>query len=248
MGPLNPRHHQKLNFVLDCECCCCEQPISAQNFFLTAISLDAHNNNIRNPAQNSASGHHRARDSTCDGSLGESQNDILLGITEARTGPCLHQAHFGPLSAIRGGNVKKKSGGSHVLDDRREVGGHQVGAFTKSSLSRLICQQFEFQAKKRRGLNLECIRCKGVRPGAERCNQGLVPSSFLGANSFLYSSPKLLHPSSPSLPSSKKRGSKSLLCSTPEKVYHIPVNGASWYLNDQQEHFIPYSNTSNIPS
>ena len=168
MGPLNPRHHQKLNFVLDCECCCCEQPISAQKFFLTAISLDAHlacrsvltkrclqfsarntfnerahvqtsanrlelapicmldahNNNIRNPAQNSASGHHRPRDSTCDGSLGESQNDILLGITEARTGPCLHQAHFGPLSAIRGGNVKKKSGGSHVLDDRREVGGH----------------------------------------------------------------------------------------------------------------------------
>ena len=45
---------QRLNFVLDYECCCCEQPISTQKFF-TAISLDAHNNNIRNPAQNSAS-------------------------------------------------------------------------------------------------------------------------------------------------------------------------------------------------
>ena len=46
---------QRLNFVLDCECCCCEQPIRAQIFFLTAISLDAHNNNIHNLAQNSAS-------------------------------------------------------------------------------------------------------------------------------------------------------------------------------------------------
>ena len=49
------RHHQRLNFVLDCKCCCCEQPISTQKFFFTAISLDAHNNNIHNLAQNSAS-------------------------------------------------------------------------------------------------------------------------------------------------------------------------------------------------
>ena len=48
-------HHQKLNFELSFECCRCEQPISSQNFFFTAISLDAHNNNIRNLAQNSAS-------------------------------------------------------------------------------------------------------------------------------------------------------------------------------------------------
>ena len=48
-------HHQKLNSVMDCECCCCEQPISKQNFLFTVISLDAHNNNIRNPSQNSAS-------------------------------------------------------------------------------------------------------------------------------------------------------------------------------------------------
>ena len=46
---------QKLNSVMDCQCCCCEQPISAEKFFFTAISLDAHNNNIRNLAQNSAS-------------------------------------------------------------------------------------------------------------------------------------------------------------------------------------------------
>ena len=45
---------QKLNSVMDCECCCFEQPISAHNFFLNAISSDAHNN-IRNPSQNSAS-------------------------------------------------------------------------------------------------------------------------------------------------------------------------------------------------
>ena len=48
-------HKQKLNFVLDCECCCCEQPISTQKFLFTAISLDIHNNNIHNLAQNSAS-------------------------------------------------------------------------------------------------------------------------------------------------------------------------------------------------
>ena len=48
---------QKLNSVLESECCCCEQPISTQKFFCTAISLDAHNNNIHNLAQNSASGH-----------------------------------------------------------------------------------------------------------------------------------------------------------------------------------------------
>ena len=46
---------QKLNYVLDFECCCCEQPISMQKYFFTAISLDAHNDNIRNLAQNSAS-------------------------------------------------------------------------------------------------------------------------------------------------------------------------------------------------
>ena len=49
---------QRLNSVMDCECCCCEQPISKQNFLFTVISLDAHNNNIRNPSQNSASGTH----------------------------------------------------------------------------------------------------------------------------------------------------------------------------------------------
>ena len=41
---------------MEIECCCCEQPISNQKIIFTAISLDAHNNNIRNPAQNSASG------------------------------------------------------------------------------------------------------------------------------------------------------------------------------------------------
>ena len=48
-------HAQKLNSGMDCECCC-EQPIIKQKFF-TAISLDAHNNNIRNPSQNSTSDH-----------------------------------------------------------------------------------------------------------------------------------------------------------------------------------------------
>ena len=43
---------QKLNSVMDFECCC-EQPNSRQKFF-TAISLDAHSN-IKNPSQTSAS-------------------------------------------------------------------------------------------------------------------------------------------------------------------------------------------------
>ena len=51
-------YYQKMNFVLSFECCCCEQPISSQKLFFTAISLDAHNDNIRNLAQNSASDHH----------------------------------------------------------------------------------------------------------------------------------------------------------------------------------------------
>ena len=38
----------------------CEQPISSQKFFFTAISLDAHNDNIRNLAQNSASDNYLA--------------------------------------------------------------------------------------------------------------------------------------------------------------------------------------------
>ena len=42
---------------MDCECCCCEQPIRKQEIFFTAISLDAHKNNIHNLAQNSASGY-----------------------------------------------------------------------------------------------------------------------------------------------------------------------------------------------
>ena len=49
-------HIQKLNSVMDFECCWCEQPISRQKFFFTAISLDAHNDNIWNSSQNSASG------------------------------------------------------------------------------------------------------------------------------------------------------------------------------------------------
>ena len=47
--------YQRLNFGMKIECCCCEQPISNQKIVLTAISLGAHNNNIRFPSQNSAS-------------------------------------------------------------------------------------------------------------------------------------------------------------------------------------------------
>ena len=46
---------QRLNFGMEMECCCCEQPISNEKIIFTAISLDAHNNNIRFPSQNSAS-------------------------------------------------------------------------------------------------------------------------------------------------------------------------------------------------
>ena len=46
---------QKLNSGMEIECCFCEQPISNQKIIFTAISLDAHNNNIRFPSQNSAS-------------------------------------------------------------------------------------------------------------------------------------------------------------------------------------------------
>ena len=46
---------QRLNFGMKIECCCCEQPISNQKIILTAISLGAHNNNIRIPSHNSAS-------------------------------------------------------------------------------------------------------------------------------------------------------------------------------------------------
>ena len=44
---------------MEIECCCCEQPISNQKIIYTAISLDTHNNNIRFPSKNSASGHHQ---------------------------------------------------------------------------------------------------------------------------------------------------------------------------------------------
>ena len=50
-------YHQRLNFGMKIECCCCEQPISNQKIILTAISLGAHNNNIQFPSHNSASGH-----------------------------------------------------------------------------------------------------------------------------------------------------------------------------------------------
>ena len=56
-------HDQKLNFGMEIECCCCEQPISNQKIILTAISLGAHNNNIRFPSQNSASANQRCRQS-----------------------------------------------------------------------------------------------------------------------------------------------------------------------------------------
>ena len=46
---------QKLNFVLDCECCCCEHPMKLQKKKNSACWLVVHNNNIRNLAQNSAS-------------------------------------------------------------------------------------------------------------------------------------------------------------------------------------------------
>ena len=42
---------------MEIECCCFEQPISNQKIIFAAISLDAHNNNIRLPSQNSASDH-----------------------------------------------------------------------------------------------------------------------------------------------------------------------------------------------
>ena len=50
-------NYQKPNSVLECECCRCELPISMQKIFFTAISLDAHNDNIQNVAQSSASEH-----------------------------------------------------------------------------------------------------------------------------------------------------------------------------------------------
>ena len=59
---LNIVYKQKLSSVMDCECCCREQPISKQKIFFTAISLDAHNNNIRNPSQNSALVHRPLRE------------------------------------------------------------------------------------------------------------------------------------------------------------------------------------------
>ena len=41
-------HYQKLNFVLDCECCCCEHPVKLQYKKISACWLVVHNNNIRN--------------------------------------------------------------------------------------------------------------------------------------------------------------------------------------------------------
>ena len=45
---------------MEIECCCREQPISNQKIIFTAISLDAHNDNIRFPSKNSASGYYEA--------------------------------------------------------------------------------------------------------------------------------------------------------------------------------------------
>ena len=53
------------------ECCCCEQPISNQKIILTAISLGAHNNNIRFPSQNSASDAHSPLSPHLDGAAHE---------------------------------------------------------------------------------------------------------------------------------------------------------------------------------
>ena len=51
------RYPQRLNFGMKIKCCCSEQPISNQKIILTAISFGDHNNNIRFPSQNSASGY-----------------------------------------------------------------------------------------------------------------------------------------------------------------------------------------------
>ena len=68
-------HAQKLNSGMDCKCCC-EQPIIKQKFF-TAISLDAHNNNIRFSSQNSASAYYAFSDI-----LSEVKEDSQLQATK----------------------------------------------------------------------------------------------------------------------------------------------------------------------
>ena len=48
---------QRLNFVLECQCYCCEHPMKLQLKKISVCWLVVHNNNIRIPAQNSTSGH-----------------------------------------------------------------------------------------------------------------------------------------------------------------------------------------------